>query len=135
MSRRGCAEQSPGTLSSVAVTVSGNGGYERIDNILPSDLWREKAPQIIQGAVGGLIPSRVLLSLMVLPPRIIARLGRFSGVVIRGESAVCVIIGQTVALLLFSYSLRRKHCGVLHLAIATWLSSDAKWMFFWTASS
>jgi hypothetical protein len=52
-----------------------------VDAILPSLHWQEKVPEVTQNALRGLVPSLLLSLLMALPPRIITRLGRFSGLV------------------------------------------------------
>lgn len=56
-----------------------------IDTLLPDFRWREKAPELVQNAVDGLLPSLFLSLLMSMPPVIISLLGRFSGLVNRAE--------------------------------------------------
>lgn len=56
-----------------------------VETILPDSLWSEKIPPLIRNALSGLLPSLVLSILMSLPPKVLARLARFSGVLTSGE--------------------------------------------------
>jgi hypothetical protein len=59
-----------------------------IDVVLPRASWWEHTPTVVQTAVRGLLPSLMLSLMMSLPPRIIARLMRFSGCVTLAEVEV-----------------------------------------------
>jgi hypothetical protein len=56
-----------------------------IENIVPDSLWSDNIPPVVRNALSGLLPSLVLSMLMSLPPRIIARLARFAGVLTLGK--------------------------------------------------
>ncbi|KAM0714132.1 hypothetical protein Q7P37_010281 [Cladosporium fusiforme] len=56
-----------------------------IDTLLPGIRWQETLPPVAQNVLKGFVPSVLVSILMSLPPKIIARAGRFSGHVTRGE--------------------------------------------------
>lgn len=56
-----------------------------IENIVPDSWWSQNIPPLIRNASSGLLPSLVLSMLMSLPPKIIARLARFAGVLTLGQ--------------------------------------------------
>lgn len=56
-----------------------------LENIVPNSLWSETVPPLVRNALSGLFPSLVLSMLMSLPPKIIALLARFAGVLTLGE--------------------------------------------------
>ena len=61
-----------------------------LENIFPKSLWSETVPPLVRSALSGLFPSIVLSMLMSLPPKIIALLARFSGVLTLGEIEIYV---------------------------------------------
>jgi hypothetical protein len=56
-----------------------------VEKIVPNDLWSEKIPPLVRNALSGLLPSLVLSMLMSLPPKMMAQLARFAGVLTLGE--------------------------------------------------
>ena len=62
--------------------------FANIDILLSRNFIHEHIPTIVQTAFRGLLPSLMLSLLMSLPPRIIARLMRFSGCVTLAEVEV-----------------------------------------------